>query len=137
MKEALSYHEHALDIQRQYLPSNHLSIAMSYNNMIIILLQQGEMKKALELSGKALTIALASLPEDHPDMAVIYFNMAFCLRHNSRLDEALKHALKSLQILMNAFGSEHRRTKQVQNFVDIVRGEIAVLNMIQAFTNII
>jgi tetratricopeptide (TPR) repeat protein len=137
MKEALSYHEHALDIQRQYLPSNHLSIAMSYNNMIIILLQQGEMKKALELSGKALTIALASLPEDHPDMAVIYFNMAFCLRHNSRLNEALKHALKSLQILMNAFGSEHRRTKQVQNFVDIVRGEIAVLNMIQAFTNII
>lgn len=137
MDEALSYHKHALQIQQQYLPSNHHRISMSYTNIALLLLQQQQTEEALKFCTMSLAIVMDSLPAKHINIGVNQLNLAFCLRQVGQLDEALQHALEAMKIFYDELGSEHSRTKQTQNFISMVQGEIAVKEMIRAFSGLI
>ncbi len=65
----------SLMIREAVLPSNHPSLATSYNNLGMVYFSMGEYKKSEEYYIKFLTIAEAVLPSNHPDLATSYNNL--------------------------------------------------------------
>ncbi|CAF1167451.1 unnamed protein product, partial [Didymodactylos carnosus] len=57
------------------LPSNHPSLATTYNNIGLVHDEKGEYDKALENYERTLEIELKSLPSNHPSLATTYNNI--------------------------------------------------------------
>jgi len=66
--EALDYYERSLEIKKETLPQNDLSLATSYNNIALMYDDNRNYKKAVEYVQQALQIRQQTLSEDHPDL---------------------------------------------------------------------
>ncbi|CAF5085816.1 unnamed protein product, partial [Rotaria sp. Silwood1] len=74
-KQAVSFYEKTLEIERKTLPEDHSSLADTYNNIGGVYDNMGNYSKALEFYDKALKIYEKSLPPNHPDLATSYNNI--------------------------------------------------------------
>jgi Tfp pilus assembly protein PilF len=98
LQDALTFHsagelDRAEERYRRILarePENPRLLSLAYNNMAVILQNQGRRSQAVEYYRKAARLA--------PDCAEIHFNLANALRGESRLDEAAVSYERALEI---------------------------------------
>ena len=63
-KEAITFYEKSLEIEKKTLPPNHPNLAVSYNNIGNVYNNMGEYSKALSSHEKALEIRQKSLTSE-------------------------------------------------------------------------
>ena len=80
------------------LPSNHPTLATSYNNLAEILKENAEFDKALQFHKKALDILRSSLLPDHPDIATTLNNIGSIYLHMGDRTQALSFYEEALAI---------------------------------------
>ncbi len=70
--EAIEYYEKSLEIDKEFLPSNHPNLATSYNNNIgLVYYDLDNYEMALTYFERALDIFQQSLPAYHPDITSV------------------------------------------------------------------
>jgi hypothetical protein len=74
-KEAITFYEKAVEIDKKILPPNHPDLAMSYNNIGSVYDSMGEYSKAFSFHTKALEIRQKSFPSNHPHLTGSYNNI--------------------------------------------------------------
>ncbi|CAF1135897.1 unnamed protein product [Adineta steineri] len=70
--KALSYHEKALAIRQQSLPSNHPDLGSSFNSIGLVYYNMRDYPTALSYHEKALAIRQQSLPSNRPHLGSFY-----------------------------------------------------------------
>ncbi|CAF1464074.1 unnamed protein product [Didymodactylos carnosus] len=118
--KALAYHEKALQIESNSLPSNHSSLATTYINIRLVCDQKGEYDKALHYHEKALEIQSNSLPSNHPSLAITYNNVGLVCDGKGEYGKALEYYEKALQIQSNSLPSNHSSVANTYNNVGLV-----------------
>ncbi|MCC7013023.1 MAG: tetratricopeptide repeat protein [Planctomycetes bacterium] len=88
----------ALAIRSKVLPAGDLEIALSQNNLAVLLESQNKLPEAEALHRAALEIARTSLPAGHPDLGVGLNNLAEILRIQGKLADAEPLYLEALAI---------------------------------------
>ncbi|CAF1276520.1 unnamed protein product [Adineta steineri] len=106
-QEALSFHEKALAIRQQLLPSNHPDLADSYNKIGNVYNDMDEYSRALSSHEKALAIRQQSLPSNHPDLGTSYNNIGNVYYNMGDYPKALSYYEKDLKILQQSLPSNH------------------------------
>ncbi|CAF0926231.1 unnamed protein product, partial [Adineta ricciae] len=106
-KMAIEYYEKALEINEKTLPSNHPSLATSYNNIGVVYDSMGEYSKALSFYEKALAIREKALPSNHPSLATSYNNIGLVYNNMGEYSKALSFYEKSLEIREKTLPSNH------------------------------
>ncbi|CAF1202500.1 unnamed protein product, partial [Rotaria sordida] len=106
-KEAASFYEMSLKIERKTLPEDHPSLANTYNNIAIVYNDMGDYSKALEFYGKAHKILEKALPPNHPDLATSYNNIGGVYNNMGDYSKALEFYEKSHQIYEKALPPNH------------------------------
>jgi len=97
-KDAITFYEDSLEIYKKVLPSNHLYLAYSYNNIGGVYNTMGEYRKALSYYKKDLEISQKSLPPNDPDLASSYNNIGGVYDAMGEYLEALSYYEKDLEI---------------------------------------
>jgi len=118
--EALSYHEKALDIQEESLPSNHSDLARSYNDIGLVYNNMGEYATALRCHEKALDIRKKSLPPNHPDLARSYNDIGLVYNNMGDYSKALQYHEKALEIRKKSLPSNHPDLARSYNNIGLV-----------------
>ncbi|CAF3498465.1 unnamed protein product [Adineta steineri] len=102
-QEAIVYYEKSIDIKEKILPSNHLSLATSYNNIGQTFYHMADYSKALLFFEKALEIRLQALPENHSgitdcyqNIGLVHYNMGDYMKALSCIEKALEVQKTSL-----------------------------------------
>ncbi|CAF1456869.1 unnamed protein product [Adineta steineri] len=106
-EKAISYHEKALEIRKKTLPSDHHSLATSYNNIGSVYDHMGEYSKALSYYEKDLEICQKTLPLNHPDLATSYNNIGMVYTKMGEYSKALSSHEKALEIFERTLPSNH------------------------------
>ncbi|CAF1322133.1 unnamed protein product [Adineta steineri] len=105
--EALTYYEKSLAIYEKTLPSNHLNLAYSHNNIGLVYDSMGDYPKALSFHEKALEIGQQSLPSNHPDLGGSYNNIGMVYDSMGDYPKALSFHEKALAIGQQSLPSNH------------------------------
>jgi tetratricopeptide (TPR) repeat protein len=101
--KALSSFEQALEIDREILPSNHPTLAISYNNIASIYFKIGEYSKAASFHQKSLEIKQKTLPPNHPDLISSYNTIGTVFYEMGEYSKALSSFEQALEISANLF----------------------------------
>jgi tetratricopeptide (TPR) repeat protein len=96
--DAITFYENSLEIYKKALPSNHLYLAYSYNNIGGVYNTMGEYQKALWHYKKDLEISRKLLPPNDPDLASSYNNIGGVYDAMGEYSEALSYYEKDLEI---------------------------------------
>ena len=75
LQQAKQYHEKALNIHTAKLGSNHVYVAMSYNNLGRVHQDLGDLHQAKQYYEKALNIRTEKLGSNHVYVATSYNNL--------------------------------------------------------------
>jgi CHAT domain-containing protein len=113
-------HRKALAIKLKALGEDHPDTAASYNNLALVLLDQGGLPEAEAMHRKALAIQLKVLGEGHRDTAQSYNNLANVLHDQGKLPEAEAMHRHALVIRLKALGEDHPDTAQSYDNLAIV-----------------
>ncbi|CAF1467915.1 unnamed protein product [Adineta steineri] len=105
--EALTYYEKSLAIFQKILPSTHLNLTWSHNNIGVVYWNMGDYPKALSYFEKALEIRQQSLPSNHPDLGASYNNIGFVYDSMGDYPKALCYFEKDLAILQQSLPFNH------------------------------
>jgi eukaryotic-like serine/threonine-protein kinase len=97
----------ALALRRAALPAGHLDIAISLNDLAVVLEAQNKLAEAEPLFREALAIARAALPAGHPDIGATLNNLAALLHGRNKLAEAEPLFREALQIARAALPAGH------------------------------
>ncbi|CAF3845249.1 unnamed protein product [Rotaria sp. Silwood1] len=106
-KEAASYYEQALEIDRQTLPEDHPSLANTYNNIGAVYNDIGDYSKALEFYDKTIKIKEKVLSPNDPDLALSYNNIGTVYHDMGDYSKALEFYEKALKIRKKALPPNH------------------------------
>ena len=107
LKAAKRHYERALAIRLQTLGPQHPDVATSYNNVAIVLRDEGDLKQAKEYHERALAIRLQTLGPQHPDVAASYNNVAIVLCDQGDLNQAKEYHERALAIMLQTLGPQH------------------------------
>ncbi|MCL2362029.1 MAG: tetratricopeptide repeat protein [Defluviitaleaceae bacterium] len=113
--KALEWYFKALAIYEKSLGTEHLSIAITYNNIALVYKNQGDYPKALEWYFKALAIKEKNLGTEHPNTAATYNNIAGVYMDQGDYPKALEWYFKALAIKEKTLGAEHPSTAATYN----------------------
>mgnify|MGYP003962463773 CR=1 FL=1 len=72
---AMNYFQHALELRLQYLPSNHVDIGLSYNNVGVCYHCLNKVAESLEYYNKALNILSNTFDSEHPRVVATRSNL--------------------------------------------------------------
>lgn len=89
----------ALNIWLEIYGENHPHVAVSYNNIGMVLIDFDKADEALEYHQKALKIRITLYGENHPGVAQTYNNIGSCLYASGKAQEAIDAYQKGLNIL--------------------------------------
>ncbi len=106
-KEAIVFYEKALDIYRQILPPNHLSLAVSYNNIGMVYRKLRDYSKSLSYYLKDLEISEEALSPNHPDLGTSYNNIGVVYKNMGDYPKALSYYEKALEIRQKSLPPNH------------------------------
>jgi Tfp pilus assembly protein PilF len=106
-KEAITFYEKSLEIDKKILPPNHLNLASSYNNIGGTYSKMREYSKALSYYEKDLEISQKSLPPNHPDLASSHNNIGAVYDGMGDYSKALLSYEKALQIQQQSLPPNH------------------------------
>ncbi|CAF1337611.1 unnamed protein product [Adineta steineri] len=105
--EALTYYEKSLAIFQKILPSNHLNLTWSHNNIGVVYWSMGDYPEALLSHEKALAIRQQSLPSNHPDLGASYNNIGNVYYSMADYPNALSNYEKAVAIKQQSLSSNH------------------------------
>jgi tetratricopeptide (TPR) repeat protein len=97
----------ALAIREGLLHSEHPDIAVSLNNLALLLQDTNRLSEAEPLYRRALTIDEKSYGPDHPDVAIRLNNLGSLLQDMNRLSEAELLYRRALAIDEKSYGPDH------------------------------
>ncbi|CAF1133864.1 unnamed protein product [Adineta steineri] len=106
-REALSFHEKALEIRQQSLSPNHPDLGESFNNIGEVYDNMDNYPKALSFYEKALEIRQQSLPFNHPDLGESFSNIGEVHADMGNYHEALSYYEKDLEISQQLLPPNH------------------------------
>jgi tetratricopeptide (TPR) repeat protein len=106
-QEAITFYEKSIESYKKTLPSNHPSLAMSYNNIGNVYAEMGDYSKALSYYEKALEIRQKSLPPNHPDLGMSYNNIGGVYDKMGEYSKALSSHEKALEIKQQSLPPNH------------------------------
>jgi CHAT domain-containing protein/Tfp pilus assembly protein PilF len=112
-----------VEVRLRWLGEVHPDTAASYNNLALVLRNQGKLPEAEAMHRKALAIYLKALGEDHPDTAASYSNLAIVLHEQGKLPDAEAMHHKALAIRLKALGEDHPDTAGSYNNLANVLGD--------------
>jgi len=118
--KALEYYEKSLEIKKKTLPTNHPSLAQSYNNFGGVYDSMGEYSKALEYYEKSLEILKKTLPANHPLLATSYNNIGSVYKSMGEYSKALEYYEKSLEIRKKTLPANHPSLATSYNNIGLV-----------------
>ena len=75
LDKAKDYFQQALEIQEKKLGSNHVDVAVSYNNIGVVYKKKGDLDQAKDYYQRALEIKEKNLGLNHVDVAGSYNNI--------------------------------------------------------------
>ncbi|CAF1157201.1 unnamed protein product [Rotaria sp. Silwood1] len=106
-KEAVSFYEKSLEIERKNLPETHFSLASIYINIGLAYNNMGDYLKALEFYEKALKIRENALSPNNPDLATSYNNIGGVYKNIGNYSKALEFHEKALEIREKSLPPNH------------------------------
>jgi CHAT domain-containing protein/tetratricopeptide (TPR) repeat protein len=96
-----------LTISEKLLGPDHPDVALSLNNLALLLSDQGQYSAAEPLYRRALAIRERALGSDHPDTAISLNNLAEHLRDQGQYSAAEPLYRRSLEIREKVLGPDH------------------------------
>ena len=118
--EAKQYLDRALAIRIEKLGSQHIGVAISYNNIATVLRAQGDLQQARVYHDRALTILIEKLGSQHIYVATSYSNIANVLYAQGDLQLARVYHDRALSIQKEKLGSQHINVAKSYNNIAIV-----------------
>lgn len=106
-KEAASFYEKAIEIDRKTIPQDDPHFATYYSNIGRVYSETADYSKALEHHDTALKIQEKTLSPDHPDRAVSYSNVGIAYNHIGDYSKALKFYQRALSVMEKSLPSNH------------------------------
>ena len=103
--------------------SQHPHVACSYNNLAIVLGDQGDLKQAKEYHERALAIRQQTFGPRDPDVATSYNNLAIVLGNQGELKQAKEYHERGLAIKEKTLGPQHPDVADSYNNLAIVLGD--------------
>jgi tetratricopeptide (TPR) repeat protein len=119
-KEAITFYEKSIAIEKKIVPRRHKNLANSYNNIAAVYGNMGEYSKALSSSEKALEIKQQSLPSNHPSLASSYNNIGLVYDDRGEYSKALSYYEKALEIKQQSLPSNHPHLASSYNNIGAV-----------------
>src|SRR5262249_23655884 len=104
----------ALAIRERLLDPEHPDVAVSLNNLALLLQDTNRLSEAEPLSRRALAISEKSYGPDHPDVATGLNNLASLLQDTNRLSEAEPLYRRALAIAEKSYGPHHPTTETIR-----------------------
>lgn len=99
LRKAFEYKKWVVNIFEKILPSEHPTLATSYNNLAETCRALGEHQQSLAYNQKALAIQEKILPPEHPDFAQTYNSLAVTYEARGEYIKYFECLVKSLTIL--------------------------------------
>ena len=96
------------------LGKDHPDVARDYNNLALLLKDQGKYDQAEPLYRRAIEIDESVLGKDHPDVANRYNNHAGLLQAQGMYDQAEPLYRRAIEILQTKLGLDHPNTVTVR-----------------------
>ena len=106
-----------MEIQKEVSDKDDSEMAFTYNNIGLVLDDEGKHEEALNYYQKALAIREKVLGTEHPNTATTYHNIGFSYYKMKKYDTALEYMNKALAIFQEKLGPIHPRTITVQNCI--------------------
>ncbi|MBS1911150.1 MAG: ATP-binding protein [Bacteroidetes bacterium] len=105
-EEAARFFEHALQLNRRLLGTEHLEVASNLVNLGFALQRTGNTATATMQYREALAIAERVLGSRHPHVALFLTNLGLLLRETGLLDEATDLLMRATEIRRETFGPD-------------------------------
>ena len=103
------------------LPSNHPSLASSFNNIGEVYRNMREYSTALSFYEKGLEICQKTLPPNHPSLAVSFYNIACLFTNMENYSKALSYLQRALDIWQRSLPPNHPHIQKVREGIEIVK----------------
>jgi tetratricopeptide (TPR) repeat protein len=127
---ALEFYEKALKIEMNILPSNHPSIAITFDNIGQLYFEMKDYSKALENFLKAFPIMLSTLPSNHPQLALLYANIGLAYEEQNETSKAIEYLLEAEQILdRSTLTSDHSLREGIYRTLAIVSRDNKMIDL--------
>ncbi|MBC8110475.1 MAG: CHAT domain-containing protein, partial [Verrucomicrobia bacterium] len=113
----LAYYRRALKIYQKMYGENHPKIAITYNNIAFVNLEEKKYEDALKNFRQALAIRQNLNESDHPNTAFIYTNMGRIFEAQQDFKKALSYQQQALEIYQKSYGNKHPEVAHTHNFI--------------------
>lgn len=107
LTHAAQAYRRALETRQRISPGNNILLALSYNNLGAVMMDQSELTGARENLEKALQMRLEAHGPDHPGLASVYANLASCLQGLGDLENAATYGQKAVAVAIAGLGANH------------------------------
>ena len=108
IKTSFKYYRQCIKIRRKLLASDHLDLAIVYNNYASLLSEiPTKQPKAVSYFSKCEEIFRKTLPPNHPEFAYLYNNLALFYQSQGKYDNALCKFEESKKIIEEVFPNNH------------------------------
>ncbi len=105
--ESIPLLEQALELRKSLLGEAHIDLALSLNNLAIVMKDKGEYDAAEPLYRESLDMRRRLLGNDHSDVSESLNDLALLLSNKGEYETAAKLYRESLEIIRRLFGNEH------------------------------
>jgi tetratricopeptide (TPR) repeat protein/tRNA A-37 threonylcarbamoyl transferase component Bud32 len=119
--EALEYDRRALELRTTRLGSDHPDVAVSRNNLGLLLYDLDRAHEAIEHLEEAVRIWRDHLGDEHPEVALARNNLAMALERAGRLTDAEDSYREALRVRTAALGETHPVTIASQHNLGLVK----------------
>lgn len=92
------YYLKAIEIRKNLLGENHISLSSDYNGISLVYMNKGDFKKAEEYLHNCLNVILQTIGEDYKDISTVYNNIAMNYFYSGDNDLALEYYQKAIYI---------------------------------------
>ena len=109
-EDALAHYQRAIDLQESMEGGGTPEIAITYNDLAVVLYETGEFDRAEELLGEALRIQTEAYGADSIRLSTTYNNLGLMFSARGEHGKAIAYYDKSLTLQLKCFGELHPGT---------------------------
>lgn len=107
-KQALTYHQQALELEQARPKIDPDRLSRSISDMGNIYRNLGEYEKALDYMNQSIALDTVTYgTSNHPEIAILFHNVGIIYSLMGDYDKAVRNTLRALKIRISAFGAVH------------------------------
>ncbi len=118
--KALDYFNKSLIIQIKKNGEFNNKVALTYNEIGVVLREKGEYEKSMDYHNKSLKICSTIFGDDHFEVGESYANIGSVFFSKGEFESALDYNIKSLNIYIKQYGHTHSTISTIYNNIGIV-----------------